>query len=43
VLGCKDEEIGTFTSIKICDGAVYFNYVDNKGNKQNPVKCAIIK
>ena len=43
VLGCKDEEIGTFTSIKICEGSVYFNYVDGKGNAQEPIKCQITK
>ncbi len=43
VLGCKDEEIGTFTSIKICEGSIYFNYVDGKGVKQEPIKCQIAK
>ena len=43
VQGCKDEQIGTFTSIKICDGSVLFNYVDGKGNKQDPIKCQIVK
>ena len=43
VLGCKDNEIGTFTSIKICDGSILFNYVDGKGNKQDPIKCQIVK
>lgn len=43
VLGCKDDEIGTFTSIKICEGSIYFNYVDSKGVKQEPIKCQIAK
>jgi len=43
VLGCKNQEIGTFTSIKICEGSIYFNYVDSKGASQSPIKCQIVK